>query len=110
LSSPGGTPKESILGLSFCPKQGQGCFRPSVAPLNPNMGQVFPPGLLPLHFHTLERNCKQNASLETTRLYRKNPFKLSIFFKVIIKTIIIAFKVSYNYYKLYKNIIYFEVA
>jgi len=30
------------LGL-FCPKQGQG-FRPSAAPLHPNMGQVLPCG------------------------------------------------------------------
>ena len=42
-----------IVGLYFCPKQGQG-FRPLEAPLHPNMGQV-PPGFVNDHKNTIDK-------------------------------------------------------
>ena len=40
----------------FCPKQGQD-FKPSAAPLYPNVGQVPPPGAQVLGFKTLSNFC-----------------------------------------------------
>ena len=53
----------------FCPKQGQD-FKPSSAPLYPNMGQVPPRGcgtVLPRYvLHTLTRN------IENESIYKEN--------------------------------------
>ena len=59
-----------ILGL-FCPKQGQG-LKPSAAPLYPTIGQVPPPGVLPLKYREtflkketegVWEQCKETGSL-----------------------------------------------